>query len=474
MPQAADPREVAQLPTKSRSIESPAPQESRRGHSRPAEDGVLPPAPGASRAALTRAYVAAVVALASLGAVLRFFRLDFQSLYRDEGHTLVMSQASWEAIWRLGSEMQHPMLYFACVRLWTGLFGHTVADLRSLSALCGCGALLLLILLAGQLAGKRGALFAAALAAPSTFLIASAQEARPYAFFALLLLAFAVSRPQPLRWGLVALLATLLLYTDYLAAPLLLVAFVLLPRPARRPLMVAGILWLPCAFQLVHLTHTQEMHAQSLPMHETLIILLSTPAAMMTGAGTGPLARLAVNAIALVVAGLLIWRAPRRVQQYAAVFVVALFLSTVLIWKHGVGCSALSRSGMFAPFLPLILALAAAGRPGRLTPALLSVLVLIGGVDIARGYYTRPIIGGWKQMAEWLTANAEKRPVYAPPYQAAMLRYYYPPARDYPLSGTPPRPFLFSMDNDHFLKEGGLPVAKLHRFVNVLVAEVPD
>jgi 4-amino-4-deoxy-L-arabinose transferase-like glycosyltransferase len=102
-----------------------------------------------------------------------------------------------------------PYLYYLLAWVWTHIFGHGAADMRSLSALFGVAVVPVAYLATERLIGNcRAALAVAALAAFNPLLIWYAQEARAYELLVLTsactLLAFAYAREHPSRRRLIA------------------------------------------------------------------------------------------------------------------------------------------------------------------------------------------------------------------------------------------------------------------------------
>ena len=196
----------------------------------------------------------AAVAILALAAGLRFFRLDAQSLWNDEGTAAALAWRDLATIARNASDDIHPPLYYWLLSLWVRLAGDSEFALRSLSALMSVATVGLTMRLARRWFGSGTALLAGLLLAVSPFAVYYAQEARMYAqvtfMGAAAMLALTRALPaseaepalQPGRllvYGL-AMLATL--YAHYYAAALLLahnLAFVawlgLRRRPGRWP-----------------------------------------------------------------------------------------------------------------------------------------------------------------------------------------------------------------------------------------------
>jgi hypothetical protein len=111
----------------------------------------------------------------------------------------------------------HPPVYYAIMALWARMFGDSEAPLRSFSALCGVGAVLVFVLGSGRAFSLNARLFAAAMATGSGFWFYQTQNARDYGLCLLIgagLLALALRlleesaapRTRAL-WGLLGLMA---------------------------------------------------------------------------------------------------------------------------------------------------------------------------------------------------------------------------------------------------------------------------
>jgi hypothetical protein len=150
----------------------------------------------------------------------------------------------------------HPPLYYAVIALWAHVFGDSETALRSFSALCGCGAILVFVLGTSQTFSLNARLFAAALATCSRFWFYQTQNARDYALCLLigsgiLVLALRIlnQRSQPTNskptafWGLLVLMAASALTHFYLLYECLAVLIILAVfRPSWRwPLGVAFV-----------------------------------------------------------------------------------------------------------------------------------------------------------------------------------------------------------------------------------------
>mgnify|MGYP000846219403 CR=1 FL=1 len=139
---------------------------------------------------MTRVRPASIAALLSglaillLAAGLRFYRIDYQSYWNDEGNTRVLVGRDTATLLRNTAADIHPPGYYLALKVWRALVGESELALRGFSALAGVVLVALVYRLGRGLAGARAAAAAAALAAVNPFLIYYSQEARMYALLA--------------------------------------------------------------------------------------------------------------------------------------------------------------------------------------------------------------------------------------------------------------------------------------------------
>ena len=210
------------------------------------------------------------VAVLLLAAGLRFHELGAQSLWNDEGNSVVQAGRSLSAIAEHAARDIHPPGYYWLLAGWKGLTGDSEFALRSLSALASVLSVAFALALGRRLYGDWAGLAAALLVALNTFSIYYAQEARMYALLALLgaagmwALAGLVLKRNG-RWAIaLGLINAAGLYTQYaypllMAAQGLLVLVALVQRRRERPvalrllglyagsLALSGLLFLPLA-----------------------------------------------------------------------------------------------------------------------------------------------------------------------------------------------------------------------------------
>ncbi|MEA3460120.1 MAG: glycosyltransferase family 39 protein, partial [Chloroflexota bacterium] len=121
-----------------------------------------------------------------VAALLRFYRLDGQSLWADEGNSVALAGRDLATIARNAARDIHPPLYYWLLHFWVMAFGKSEIAVRSLSALLGTALVYLTFLLGCRLFGRRVGLAAALLSALSPFQVYYSQEARMYILATLL------------------------------------------------------------------------------------------------------------------------------------------------------------------------------------------------------------------------------------------------------------------------------------------------
>ncbi len=135
-----------------------------------------------NQARLTWAVLCLIILLALC---LRFYRLDGQSLWADEGNSAALASRSLSTITRDAAHDIHPPLYYYLLHFWVRFFSNSEIGLRSFSALTGTVLVFVTFLLGRELFSPRIALIGSFLAAISPFQIHYSQETRMYILAAL-------------------------------------------------------------------------------------------------------------------------------------------------------------------------------------------------------------------------------------------------------------------------------------------------
>ena len=130
--------------------------------------------------------LAVLLLIIVLAAFLRFYLLDSQSFWNDEGNSARIAERSLQKITEAAAGDIHPPLYYYLLHFWRGVFGSSEIALRSLSAVLGV-LLVGLTYLIGRKAFSVGVgLLAAFVAAVNPFQVYYSQEARMYMLLAVI------------------------------------------------------------------------------------------------------------------------------------------------------------------------------------------------------------------------------------------------------------------------------------------------
>jgi 4-amino-4-deoxy-L-arabinose transferase-like glycosyltransferase len=127
-----------------------------------------------------------VVGVLVIAAGLRFYRLETQSFWNDEGNSARIAERSLASITAGAAGDIHPPLYYYLLHVWRGLFGASEFALRSLSAVLGVLLVWLTYLIARQAFSHGVGVLAAFIAAINPFQIVYSQEARMYLLLAVI------------------------------------------------------------------------------------------------------------------------------------------------------------------------------------------------------------------------------------------------------------------------------------------------
>jgi 4-amino-4-deoxy-L-arabinose transferase-like glycosyltransferase len=298
------------------------------------------------------AYLIAIALVLILAAALRFYGLDAQSFWNDEGNSARAAERSIPLILEAAEGDIHPPGYYLLLHYWRMAVGESEFALRTLSAMCSILTVAITYALGRRLLGAPAGIWSALLAALSPLAIYYSQEARMYTMLGLCsaastyLLLISMTR-SPFALAGYVLTTTAGLYTQYTFPLILLVhnilflgwwivngtdlrrrkalttwiitqaAIVLLYLPwvpaaleriANPPSRVAGLSLLQALELLLHTLvsgTTLEVGATRwLPLIAAALLLGLWPRRSRTGATTALAVWLAVPAAALVGSGL--------------------------------------------------------------------------------------------------------------------------------------------------------------------------
>lgn len=205
---------------------------------------------------------AAVAGLTLIALVIRAAGINHESLWLDEGYTLLFSRLPFPQLISVGGAHEHPPLFYVLCHL---LFGVNASPLmpRLVSLVAGTLLIPLVYFLGRRLLSPTAGLLAALLIAISPLAIWYSQDGRAYALASLLvaasylLLLRAIDGRSRADWTLYCLCVLACLYTEYTTI-FALVPHVFFLRRARRELTFAGLAvfvgYLPWLSVLLHNT----------------------------------------------------------------------------------------------------------------------------------------------------------------------------------------------------------------------------
>ncbi|HLZ30992.1 MAG TPA: glycosyltransferase family 39 protein [Chloroflexota bacterium] len=382
---------------------------------------------------------AVLLGVAALAAALRWFRIDAQSLWYDEGISAFQLTRSFPDIVGAAALDTHPPLYYETLKAWADVFGSSELGLRSLSAVCGLLAVVLTWLIGRRLFGPLVASVAALLLAVAPLAVYYSQEVRMYAqVTALGLLAvYAYTRRNDWLYA-VAGIATL--YSQYLGVALLLAlnlhALVWWRTRTRREwltwlaanvVVAVGFLpWLPTF--LAQQNHALNTHPRTLTG-----LLLDTLTAYGGGIANGNVFLVAGGALAvLAVVGWGFSLRDRGEREHASLALLVWLLPLGLVLGLGL------RSGLFElrylvvslPGLVLLAGLAVVRLLRQ--PVVVTVAAMLAVVPAALGLqqqYFDPALARDDYRGLVAAIEREARPTDAvllsAPNQVEIFGYYY-------------------------------------------------
>jgi 4-amino-4-deoxy-L-arabinose transferase-like glycosyltransferase len=434
-----------------------------------APPGDLDRASGPSRPDWDRIYTGLTGVAVSVAVILRWYGLGSQSMWNDEGSTVLISRFSPADIVRFIRTDTAPPLHYVLAHYWMTCFGTSVWAWRGLSALCATLAVPLFYFVARKVLADRAAeALAMAACAVSFFQISYAQEARCYSMLALFLLGAIYSlllfldHRRPFSFLLLVLFVAASLYTHnmaFLYLPGLALMWLLYPSPrsvggriADMALAACGVLllyapWFPILRQQLHAVRAGYWvpRPRFRDPFDSLCMLLGLDATTLSNIVPGPLhvfrlfgywTWLAAGSLVLalsILGGLLAARSGERrktasLAAYSILPVLLVFFasrvaSSVYLNRVFIGSSAV---------LPLVLAAPIAFQAGNRRRVFAAIALLtLGGIAVsAVGYPRENQKEDWRSAANYLVNLREKRRlvVGAPDGGEILLQYYAPGA----------------------------------------------
>ncbi len=373
------------------------------------------------------------LAVLLLAAGVRFYRIDAQSLWYDEGISAFQLTRSFGDILYAASQDTHPPLYYWTLKAWSLVFGSSELSLRGLSAVWGVAAVGLTYLTGRGLFGTVAATIAAVLVAVSPLSVYYSQEVRMYSQVTALGLLAAYCYVRRSYWAYAAA-AILTLYSQYLGIAMLAAlnfhALITMRKrsewlqwlSANAVAALAFLPWLPTFI-------AQQSHALNTHPRTAGELLFGTLNAYGGGFASGEL--LLWTGVALVaLAAFGVALGPNRANSVLALLLWLLPLGLVL--ALGI------RSGLFEVRylvlgIPGLMLLAAVGivaltRQPVLASVAAAALVIPAGMALQQQYFDpRLARDDYRGLVQAISAEA--RPgdavILSAPNQTEIFSYYY-------------------------------------------------
>jgi uncharacterized membrane protein len=401
----------------------------------------------------TSRYVQLVLLLTVIGGFLRFYHLDFNSLWLDEASTLSMSAPSFAEIWKIGLTGDfHPPLYHWVEHVML-TFGQSEFVLRFVSALLGTLTIPVFYWIGTEFRDKNVGIISAALLTVSYFAIFYSQEAYSYAmvlfaFSLVVLFYFRALRTDALSdWLLFGIFSALAFWTHYYVfVPLGVIylhAVITLRERLRKGIREAKniaiafgamtVLILPLLFIVLERYFTL---TASPPTYGVLGPVLIQETFFRFSGGYSPLNWIyALLYFVLMLAGLgLLWTENRNRCLFSAMFLALPLVISVII------SSRMTMNPRYLIYLvPIYFALIAMSYPlvQRLIPnrkllyAVIAVIFVVNSPLLAEYYssFTKEDWRGFSQVMHTATKSGDII-VVAPAYVSQPFSYYYKNASD--------------------------------------------
>ncbi len=176
-----------------------------------------------SKETSNKLWVVPLIIIIILGAILRCFRLSFQSYWYDEVITIKVALSNYFFKYLAYGSNGDPPLYEFLFHFWIKIFGHSEISTRGLSVIFSVTTLPAMYLLTKELFNNKTAFYSTLLLSFSAYHIYYAQEARMYALTGFLTVSSsiffikALKNDKRINWILYSILTVLAFYAHYSA-----------------------------------------------------------------------------------------------------------------------------------------------------------------------------------------------------------------------------------------------------------------
>lgn len=384
--------------------------------------------------------LAAAIGLTLVACLVRLYRINQESLWLDEGYTLLFTHLSLLKLFVVGGAHEHPPLYYLVVHLLLRFHDSYLVP-RVVSAVAGSLCVPVLYALGTRLRGRGAGLVAAGLLAVSPFHIWYSQDARGYELAGLLVLLsylalwIALEQPRRVLWLAYAASTALALYSEYTTIFVLLPQAILYLRARRQTLGTALLLsWLGVGIAFLPWMGTLLLDAASISgqywipaptttsiVHtvlEFLGLLTPCPSPPCTGVelGFGPLlgreAPLAVLVCAAVVLSLAyaVWTRDLDLTVLASWLIVPFVLVLLVAVRRSLYLDRIFLDATFAFYLLIGASAAGVSHASPLRVVVIGLSVLMALASMAN---LPPVFAGGIN-PDWRSAVHDFRAAYRP------------------------------------------------------------
>lgn len=394
--------------------------------------------------------IVAVTAISIVGLIIRAAGINHESLWLDEGYTILFSRLPFPQVITVGGAHEHPPLFYLLCHIAYGLISWPLAP-RLLSIAAGSATIPLVYLLGRRMLSVPAGIVGAAFMAISPVAVWYSQDGRAYALASLLvvgsylLLIRALDVRTPDAWVLYSLCTLACLYTEYTTVFALAPQILFLAR-GRRALLYAwlgvGIGYLPWLIVLIpNAASVAADYWIPAPTPDTVVatslgflgLITPCPSPPCSGVplpGVQALARPLVALFAAGVVAALVWSLRRRSFPRLVLLAWALFPFAAIVALAPYRSLYVDRAFLDSlPALALVLAAGLLALPRAAGPVLL-VLLLAANAATSTLLFTTHSNPDWRSLARDMAAAY--RPGDAVFYNPAVLRSlvgaYLPPS----------------------------------------------
>ena len=369
-----------------------------------------------------------LVALITIGALLRLYNLGFNSLWLDEASTYTISSQSFFAIWQsmVNGEFNPPLFYWIeHIILW---FGNSEILLRIVPAIFGILTIPVFYFIGKEFLNDKIGIVMATIATFSPFLILYSQEARAYSamlFFISIAFLLYLKNNHWILFGVMCSLAMWMHFYSFIVISILILIHIIIHKQKEilAGIVTIGILCAPLFYEAIKLFLLRTAGVPSFGM-QGINLLTETTTEISGFSIIG-----AATFIIFLIVGLLLIKNKNKSIMLCAIIIGIVVISSILSYKMPMMPRYLI---ILTPFF--YLAVASAFNKIKTNTVIcmgLAILVLMCTPFLC-SYYTQYTKDDWRGFGNTLGqyTNEEDNVIIVPGYVSQPLNYYYNNATD--------------------------------------------